>query len=118
MLSDSTCFKIIAFTIIAKKKRKIVESFVFCSVSPVLHQHKATFMRRLEVLLHVLISQSLSASVCSAVQQMTSKQVIYRGKALIQTLQLFLPEMDQCVNLPLRFMTNAFIFTRLLAASL
>lgn len=62
----------------------IVESFVFGSASPAPHQH-VIFTRRVETRLHVLISQSLSASLCSAVQQMKSKQMIYRDKTETKT---------------------------------
>lgn len=69
----------------------IVKSLVFCSAPPALQQH-VIFTRRVEIRLHVLISLSLSASLCSAVQQMKSKRVIYRDKTLTQTVQLLLLE--------------------------
>lgn len=73
MLSNSAGFEIIAFTIIAKKEKKNEYQELCIYASPALHQHRATFVRRFEILLHVLISLSFSASLCSALQQMVGK---------------------------------------------
>lgn len=73
----------------------IVESFVFRSASPALRQHTVTFTG---ILLHVLISPSLSASPPGAMRQMKSKQVIYRGKTPSQAPRSLVMETETSVH--------------------
>lgn len=91
-----------------KKKKKTVNSFVFCSTYP-LPTNTVTLTRRVEILVHVLISQSLFASLCSAVQQMKCKQVIYRCKTLTVSAVVPTGDRNHCANLPFRFLINTFM---------
>lgn len=75
MQSNSGCFAIIVNTITTKKRGKIVKR-LGCFSSPHLLSTN-TFKRRVEILLQVLISQSLFASLCFVIQQM-----IYIGRTL------------------------------------